>query len=62
MPLVMLGQINEAASVIYENVDVDANIIFGALVDPESTGWYSFPFGPSVSLLVMGFHGDDGTL
>lgn len=29
-------QINEAANVIYENVDPAANIIFGALVDPEA--------------------------
>ena len=29
-------QINEAANVIYENVDPEANIIFGALVDPEA--------------------------
>eukprot|EP00752_Nemacystus_decipiens_P003228 g2986.t1 len=28
-----LAEINEAASVIYENVDPEANIIFGALVD-----------------------------
>lgn len=32
------AQINEAASVIYENVDPEANIIFGALVDPQATG------------------------
>lgn len=32
------AQINEAANVIYENVDRDANIIFGALVDPELQG------------------------
>ncbi|CAM9627506.1 unnamed protein product [Pylaiella littoralis] len=30
-----LAEINEAASVIYENVDPEANIIFGALVDTE---------------------------
>eukprot|EP00904_Undaria_pinnatifida_P006987 jgi/Undpi1/3418/HiC_scaffold_16.g06791.m1 len=31
-----LAEINEAANVIYENVDPAANIIFGALVDPEA--------------------------
>lgn len=45
-----VGQINEAANVIYENVDLDANIIFGALVDPELTGWCSFPFEPWMML------------
>ncbi|CAM9676352.1 unnamed protein product [Ectocarpus sp. 4 AP-2014] len=30
-----LAEINEAASVIYANVDPDANIIFGALVDTD---------------------------
>ncbi|CBN79234.1 conserved unknown protein [Ectocarpus siliculosus] len=30
-----LAEINEAASVIYANVDPDANIIFGALVDAD---------------------------
>eukprot|EP00903_Cladosiphon_okamuranus_P008332 g8015.t1 len=30
-----LAEINEAASVIYENVDPEANIIFGALVDTD---------------------------
>jgi cell division protein FtsZ len=30
-----LGQVNNAAAVIYENVDPDANIIFGALVDDK---------------------------
>jgi cell division GTPase FtsZ len=31
-------QINAAAEVIYEAVDPNANIIFGALVDPTMTG------------------------
>ena len=31
-------QINAAAEVIYEAVDPNANIIFGALVDPSMTG------------------------
>ena len=33
-----LQEINTAAEVIYENVDPDANIIFGALVDDKITG------------------------
>jgi cell division protein FtsZ len=33
-----LSEINEAAQVIYSNVDPDANIIFGALVDPNLQG------------------------
>ena len=32
-----LQEINAAAEVIYENVDADANIIFGALVDDKIT-------------------------
>ncbi|CAM9423612.1 unnamed protein product [Chrysoparadoxa australica] len=32
-----LQEINEAAQVIYSNVDPDANIIFGALIDPSLT-------------------------
>mmetsp|Transcript_2520 Transcript_2520/g.3427 ORF Transcript_2520/g.3427 Transcript_2520/m.3427 type:complete len:452 (-) Transcript_2520:23-1378(-) len=33
-----LQEIDEAAKVIYDNVDPDANIIFGALVDPSLKG------------------------
>lgn len=40
-----LQEINAAAEVIYENVDPDANIIFGALVDPQ--------MGPEVSITVL---------
>lgn len=32
-----LQEINAVAEVIYENVDPDANIIFGALVDDKIT-------------------------
>ena len=32
-----LQEINSAAEVIYENVDPDANIIFGAAVDEKIT-------------------------
>lgn len=40
-----LQEINAAAEVIYENVDPDANIIFGALVDPQ--------MGSEVSITVL---------
>ena len=36
--LFIYEQINAAAEVIYEAVDPNANIIFGALVDPAMTG------------------------
>lgn len=40
-----LQEINEASRVIYDNADVDANIIFGALVDPA--------MGKEVSITVL---------
>ncbi|CAN0329077.1 unnamed protein product [Discosporangium mesarthrocarpum] len=36
-------QISEAANVVYENVDPEANIIFGALVDPAIEGLFHYP-------------------
>ncbi|TDI40977.1 MAG: cell division protein FtsZ [Acidobacteria bacterium] len=33
-----LLEVNDASSIIYEAADVDANIIFGAVVDPKMTG------------------------
>jgi cell division protein FtsZ len=36
-----LQEINEASEVIYENADDNANIIFGALVDPQMDGQIS---------------------
>ena len=33
-----LLEVNDASSIIYEAADVDANIIFGAVVDPTMTG------------------------
>jgi len=33
-----LLEVNDASSIIYEAADVDANIIFGAVVDPMMTG------------------------
>ena len=33
-----LLEVNDASSIIYEAADVDANIIFGAVVDPTMAG------------------------
>ncbi|CAM9777000.1 unnamed protein product [Ascophyllum nodosum] len=49
-----LAEINEAASVIYENVDPEANIIFGALVDPTAIGGEL-----QITVLATGF--EDGS-
>jgi len=51
-----LQEINAAAEVIYENVDSDANIIFGALVDSEMESEVS------ITVLATGFELDVGTL
>jgi len=40
-----LSEINAASEVIYENADEDANIIFGALIDPD--------MGEEVSITVL---------
>jgi cell division protein FtsZ len=40
-----LGEVNEASAVVYENCDENANIIFGALIDPE--------MGDEVSVTVL---------
>jgi cell division protein FtsZ len=45
-----LQEINGAAEVIYESVDPDANIIFGALVDESITDGHV-----SVTVLATGF-------
>ncbi|KAG5192094.1 Tubulin/FtsZ, GTPase domain-containing protein [Tribonema minus] len=47
-----LAEINEAAQVIYRNVDPDANIIFGALVDPALAGELH------ITVLATGFHAE----
>eukprot|EP00591_Stephanopyxis_turris_P009956 CAMPEP_0195507436 /NCGR_PEP_ID=MMETSP0794_2-20130614/887_1 /TAXON_ID=515487 /ORGANISM="Stephanopyxis turris, Strain CCMP 815" /LENGTH=516 /DNA_ID=CAMNT_0040634117 /DNA_START=90 /DNA_END=1640 /DNA_ORIENTATION=+ len=44
-PDLTLREINSAAEVIYENADPDANIIFGALIDPK--------MGDEVSITVL---------
>jgi len=49
--LVNLGKINAAAEVIYSNVDPNANIIFGALVD-DSMG-----DDMAVTVIATGFGG-----
>ncbi len=49
-----LQEINEASEVIYENADDNANIIFGALVDPA--------MGDEISITVLACDFDDGTL
>eukprot|EP01038_Epipyxis_sp_PR26KG_P007120 gene7120-9717_t len=48
-----LQEINSAAEVIYENVDADANIIFGALVDDKVTNGEI-----SITVLATGFETD----
>lgn len=52
-----LQEINSAAEVIYENVDPDANIIFGALVDDKITNGevrpFSLQFNISLTHLVV---------
>lgn len=48
-----LQEINAAAEVIYENVDADANIIFGAMVDEKITSGEV-----SITVLATGFATD----
>lgn len=48
-----LAEINAAAEVIYENTSPEANIIFGALIDPAMEGECS------ITVLATGFK-DDG--
>jgi len=52
-PDMTLQEINSAAEVIYANVDVDANIIFGALVDDKVTSGEV-----SITVLATGFATD----
>lgn len=49
-----LSEINAASEVIYENADKDANIIFGALVDPT--------MGDEVSITVLACDFKEGTV
>lgn len=49
-----LQEINEASEVIYENADENANIIFGALVDPSMNEEIS------ITVLACDFKGMDG--
>lgn len=48
-----LQEINEASEVIYENADENANIIFGALVDPA--------MGEEISITVLACDFDEST-
>ena len=52
-PDMTLQEINAAAEVIYENVDADANIIFGALIDDSITSGEV-----SITVLATGFSTD----
>jgi cell division GTPase FtsZ len=49
-----LQEIHEASEVIFENADDNANIIFGALVDPTMTE------GMSITVLACDFQTKDG--
>eukprot|EP00522_Entomoneis_paludosa_P006607 CAMPEP_0172455224 /NCGR_PEP_ID=MMETSP1065-20121228/11957_1 /TAXON_ID=265537 /ORGANISM="Amphiprora paludosa, Strain CCMP125" /LENGTH=539 /DNA_ID=CAMNT_0013207683 /DNA_START=342 /DNA_END=1965 /DNA_ORIENTATION=- len=49
-----LQEINEASEVIYENADDNANIIFGALVDPT--------MGEEISITVLACDFDDASV
>lgn len=51
-----LHEVNEAAEIIYEMVDPDANLIFGAVVDP------SLGEDVSITLIATGFNGSSETL
>ena len=48
-----LQEINSAADVIYQNVDAEANIIFGALVDDNMVNG-----DMSITVLATGFETD----
>jgi len=52
-PELSLKQVDRAAKVIYESVDADANVIFGALVDDEITD-----DSVTMTVLATGFRGD----
>lgn len=51
-----LQEINEASEVIYENADDNANIIFGALVDPSMTEEIS------ITVLACDFDSQEGDI
>ena len=46
---------NDASSIIYEAADVDANIIFGAVVDPKMTGKMK------ITVIATGFNRFEGS-
>jgi cell division protein FtsZ len=49
-----LGEVNAASAVVYENCDENANIIFGALIDPD--------MGDEVSVTVLACGFEDSAL
>ena len=50
-----LLEVNDASSIIYEAADVDANIIFGAVVDPKMTGKMK------ITVIATGFNRFEGS-
>ena len=50
-----LLEVNDASSIIYEAADVEANIIFGAVVDPKMTGKMK------VTVIATGFNRFEGS-
>ena len=50
-----MKQVDRAAKVIYNSVDAEANVIFGALVDDEITD-----DSVTMTVLATGFKGDGG--
>jgi cell division protein FtsZ len=57
-PDLSLCEVSDASTIVQEAADEDANIIFGAVVDPELTGWVKITviatgFGPSAYVRPM---------
>ena len=50
-PDLSLAEVNDASTIIQEAADEDANIIFGAVVDPSLTGKIK------ITVIATGFHG-----
>jgi len=50
-----LLEVNDASSIIYEAADVDANIIFGAVIDPKMTGKMK------ITVIATGFNRFEGS-
>ena len=56
LTLAPLFQVNEAAEIMYDLVDPEANLIFGAVVDPSMTDEVS------ITLIATGFSGATGAV